>query len=87
LSFGLSGDNPSSEPVGYAYSPKSPGQTTSKAHRAGGKEALEETWYWTSTQYAGYDEYAWYQSFSNGYQTNDRKFYELRVRAVRRLKL
>ena len=86
-SYAFSGDNPSSEPVGYAYNPKSPAQTTSKTHRLGGKEALAETWYWSSSQYAGFDESAWYQNFSNGNQNEDHKSSQLRVRAVRRFKL
>jgi hypothetical protein len=45
----------------------------------------KDGWYWTSTQYAGYESYAWYQSFGLGGQSSYRKSYEGRVRAVRRL--
>lgn len=87
-SYAYSGDNPSSEPVGYAYNPKSPAQTTSKPHRAGGTEALAETWYWSSSQYAGSVEYAWCQHFDYGVQAiTSLKDNELRVRAVRRFKI
>jgi hypothetical protein len=81
------GDNPSSDPVGYAYSPKVPAQTKVKAFRAGGAEAFETAWYWSSTQYAGNDGYAWDQHFLSGSQYDDRKTTKFRVRAVRRIKL
>lgn len=81
------GDNPSSEPVGYVYSPKLPAQSTVKAFRTSGAEAFEETWYWSSTQFAGYEQSAWYQTFYYGYQYYGRKDGELCVRAVRRVKL
>jgi hypothetical protein len=74
-------------PVGYAYMPDSPGQTTHDAFRARGAEAFEAEWYWSSTQSAGYEACAWYQNFANGTQLNYRKDYALRARAVRRLKI
>lgn len=46
------GENPSSVPVGYPYTEDAPGQTEVEAFRSGGAEAMEEAWYWTSTQYA-----------------------------------
>jgi formylglycine-generating enzyme required for sulfatase activity len=49
------------------------------------KDQFESECYWSGTQYAGYDEYAWYQTFSYGYQLNGHKDTKLRVRAVRRL--
>lgn len=48
---------------------------------------FERKWYWTSTQYAGYVEYAWIQGFTNGYQIASRKDSECRARAVRRVPL
>lgn len=42
-------------------------------------------WYWTSTQYAGDDEYAWFQHFGSGGQYGLRKADQLRARAVRRV--
>ena len=41
--------------------------------------------YWTSEPYAGYDAYAWYQTFGYGYQGYWRKDDEFRARAVRRV--
>lgn len=81
------GDNPSSEPVGYPYAANTPGQTVIEAFRKGGDEAFDETWYWTSTQYAGAAEYAWYQYFGNGNESSDLKYSKLRARAVRRFRL
>lgn len=50
------------------------------------KDQFEEDWYWTSSQYAGYAECAWYQGFDDGDQSYDlHKDYELRARAVRRV--
>ncbi len=78
------GDNPSSWPVGYPYTESLPAQTAIEAFRTGGAEALSEDWYWTSTQFAGDEQYAWYQSGDNGGQGGNRKNSELRARAVRR---
>jgi hypothetical protein len=44
-------------------------------------------WYWSSAPYAGYEGYAWSQSFTSGTQDNTHKVYELRARPVRRLPL
>lgn len=87
LNYCWRGDNPSSDPVGYAYLPKIPARCPLKPFQTGGAEAFEETWYWSSTQYAGDDGYAWYQNFIDGFQDFSRLSAELRVRAVRRLKL
>lgn len=42
-------------------------------------------WYWTATQYAGYESYAWIQYFSYGAQDYDHKDDRYRARAVRRV--
>ncbi len=44
-------------------------------------------WYWTSTQSADYDGYAWVQDFCYGSQGCSLKSHEYRARAVRRLLL
>ena len=49
------------------------------------KDQFERECYWSSAQYAGNDECAWYQNFNDGYQSRNRKGSQLRVRAVRRL--
>jgi hypothetical protein len=79
------GDNPSSVPVGYPYSPDSPPQTPAEAFRAGAAEALQDAWYWSSTQFS--PGYAWLQYFVDGTQYDGGKAYEGRARAVRRFKL
>jgi hypothetical protein len=81
------GDNPSSVPVGYPYTEASPGQTDVEAFRTGGAEALEEEWYWTSTQSASGSYYAWDQVFFSGYQYGSRMSYACRARAVRRINI
>ena len=46
---------------------------------------FQESWYWSSEQYAGDESYAWCQYFLNGTQTTNRKAIKLRARAVRRI--
>ncbi len=82
-----SGDNPSSVPVGYAYSLDAPAQTGVEVFRDSSSESFAEDWYWSSTQYAGVESYAWFQHFNYGYQNTSHKGFELRARAVRRLKV
>lgn len=48
-------------------------------------EHIEEDGYWSSTQRAEDADCAWVQVFGNGYQDGDRKDFEWRARAVRRL--
>jgi hypothetical protein len=48
-------------------------------------ELFEQEYYWSSEQLASDSDYAWVQGFNYGGQTNDRKSYEFRARAVRRL--
>jgi hypothetical protein len=55
--------------------------------RAGGAEAFEPEWYWSSTEYASISNLAWVVDFGNGYQAHFNKSYFFGVRAVRRLKL
>lgn len=50
-------------------------------------EAFAKEWYWSSTQYAADESCAWYQLFGYGGQNYYHKGYELRARAVRRVKL
>jgi hypothetical protein len=47
--------------------------------------AFAKDWYWSSTQSASYDAYAWCQHFSHGHQDRLPKLTKLRARAVRRL--
>ena len=80
--FRLSGDNPSSVPVGYAYSIDEPAQTITTDFQEDGEQALQPTWYWSSTQYSALT--AWSQDFEDGDQLNHHKFTAFRARAVRR---
>ena len=50
-------------------------------------ELFTKDWYWSSSPYAGYASYAWYQHFTTGTQNYGRKDTQLRARAVRRLKI
>lgn len=84
---GWSGDNPSSVPVGYAYGPDAPAQTSNEAFRNGGADAFQENWYWSSTQYLCAAEYAWCQNCLTGSQDILHEDYERRARAVRRVKI
>lgn len=80
------GDNPSSVPVGYPYTEAAPIlQTTVEAFKAGGDEAFDARWYWSSTQSS--ESYAWYQYFDNGCQSSDVKSFVARARAVRLIQL
>lgn len=76
-----SGDNPNSEPVGLLYSEEDPAQTAHAAFQEGGAEAFRDTWYWSSSQRSAYTAFS--LDFDVGYQGNDVKDYELRVRPVR----
>ena len=49
------------------------------------KSEFKERAYWSSEHYAGDSAYAWYQTFSYGYQDDTHKGGRLRARAVRRL--
>jgi len=79
------GDNCSSVPIGRAYLLQTPAQTTVPAFIAGAMEALEPTWYWSSSQYSRLT--AWLQGFDVGNQLTSNKGYEGRARAVRRFKV
>jgi hypothetical protein len=48
------------------------------------KDQFEGDWYWSGEQHASSPSIAWIQYFLNGVQSNFRKSYEGRARAVRR---
>jgi hypothetical protein len=79
------GDNPSAVPVTWPYGVQTPAQTSAEAFRAGGPEAFEPRWYWSSTQYSA--SLAWGQLFYDGGQDDGNKSYEGRARAVRTIQL
>jgi len=67
------------------YTPDFPAQTNAELFQAGGAEAFDEAWHWTSTQYASDSGFAWIQSFDDGNQLYNGKANHSRARAVRRL--
>jgi len=64
------------------YTPDTPAQTIQTAFAAGGAEAFESAWYWSSTQFS--PSLAWGQDFDGGLQYGGYKDTEGRARAVRR---
>lgn len=76
------GESISSHPIGTPYSPDAPAQTVITDFQEGNAEAMEEAWYWSSTQYSAHG--AFIQDFEDGYQLYYGKGSECRVRAVRR---
>jgi hypothetical protein len=82
--YGRSGMNVSTMPPTYAYTADLPAQTTARAFIEGGEQAFADEWYWSSTQHASNDAYAWFQYFISGGQYGFDKSAELRARAVRR---
>ena len=52
---------------------------------ANAADKFQSAWYWSSEEYAGNADYAWFQYFSFGGQSNTRKSSGFRCRAVRRV--
>ena len=76
------GDNPSSVPPGLPYTESFPAQTSVAVFQEGGEEAFEPGWYAASTQFSANNAYI--MDFSDGIQYYFDKYYERRVRPVRR---
>lgn len=83
--YARSGINLSAFEPTRPYTPDFPPQTPADAFQNGGAEALTADWYWSSTQHVSASDYAWFQSFLNGYQSYSLTDDKLRARAVRRL--
>lgn len=83
--YARSGINLSAEPPTRPYTPESPVKTVHEAFQAGGAEAFNPVWYWSSTQHASDSGCAWGQGFDDGYQGCNHESDKLRARAVRRL--
>lgn len=79
------GININAEPPLHPYTPEFPAQTTLHDFKAGGPEAFEPVWHWSSTQSRAWDDDAWAQGFGDGGQGYYPKGHELPVRLVRRL--
>lgn len=84
---GAQGYNPSSDPVGAAYTTGVPARTSVSAFITGGGEAFSvSNYYWTSTEYAPNPaDTAWVQAFNLGYQLSRNKTNTFCVRGVRRV--
>jgi len=85
--FARSGINLSALTPTRPYTPEHPVQTCAEAFQVGAPEALEQTWYWSSTQHAAESVHAWAQYFGDGGQFSDFPYVQFRARAVRRLVL
>lgn len=48
-------------------------------------ELFKPAYYWSCEQHASYSDYAWFQGFSDGYQSLWSKVFTVRARVVRRL--
>jgi len=83
--YARSGVNASAIPPAQAYSADLPMQTEMPAFQAGGAEAFDEAWYWSSTQPAGNPGCAWVQGFGDGGQGYGRESDQYRAVAVRSL--
>jgi len=82
--YARSGINMNAERQLEPYTPDFPKQTDLADYRAGGAEAFEEKYHWTSTQYRANVGYAWAQYFDDGFQSHYRKDNELPFVLVRR---
>lgn len=79
-----SGTNTNAVPSrGSNYTAGTPAQTSATDFKDTGTEDFAAAYYWSSTENAATN--AWRQNFNNGYQYNDTKTYNNRVRAVRRV--
>jgi S-adenosylhomocysteine hydrolase len=61
-----------------------------RALKAGGAEAFDDRFYWSSTQHASHSDFAWGQHFGGGNQSYRYGWLtgsQLRARAVRRLEI
>ena len=83
--YARSGINLSAIDPTRPYTPKYPVQTPVALFQAGGEQAFDPIWYWSSTQHAAYSDCAWCQGFDGGSQGGSYKSAKLRARAVRRV--
>jgi hypothetical protein len=83
-----SGTNTNAVPSrGSNYTAGTPAQTSASSFQSGNAEAFTSAGssYWSSTQYAGFNLFGEFQTFSNGVQSGTYKAYANIVRAVRRV--
>jgi hypothetical protein len=79
------GTNNSSDPSGSGYTTSNPSQTGITSFQGSNSDALEDGYYWSSTERVS--SFSWRQRFLNGSQDNLNKDLSNRVRAVRRVAL
>jgi hypothetical protein len=79
------GDNPSAPDINdrYPYTSDLPSITNAPLFQAGGAEAFDTVYHWSSTQCSAGR--AWIQDFEDGHADIRRKGYKRAVRAVRRV--
>jgi len=82
--YARAGINLHAVPPTLPYTRTEPGQTTAAAFQAGGEQAIEPGYYWSSTQDAGDSGWAWGQYFGNGDQGHVHKSNEYPALLVRR---
>lgn len=83
--FMRSGINLHAEPPAHPYSAEGPQQTDVALFRKGEPEEIEARRWWTSTQNAGWDDYAWAQYFGDGCQGTWNKNNALPALGLRRI--
>ena len=69
------GDNPSSAPPGFPYTPLLPEQTNALPFRDGASEALAAAGYWSSTESSSSPSKAYFQDFDEGFVNVKEKFW------------
>lgn len=83
--YGPNGINPSSIPIGVAYTANSPNQTTVPDFKTSQPQSFIEGWYCTSSQFTEAPASVWLQGFSNGDQYAGSKIGTRYVRAIRKV--
>ena len=82
------GYNPSTNPVGSAYTASSPSQTDVVEFMEGGSQAFNaSSYYWSSMNYATNASFSWFQNFDTGIQFYSSKTSTYFVAAVRWVEL
>lgn len=85
--YARSGINLSAVEPTRPYTPALPVQTLEELFKAGGDQAFEYEYYWSSTAHASVPDCAWLQGFDDGIQHDIITLIKFRARAVRRLEI
>lgn len=85
----LAGDTSATWKKAVEWAKKQGGELPSRCEQAllfaNCKDAFQERWYWSGEQHAEHGDYAWNQTFDDGYQSFSYVTLRLRARAVRRV--